>query len=185
MFELSAPSAHFSAAALRFAAFPFPPMRAISLRRSGLNFFFRNFASVCAAAFFRLAMMGLYHVKFCLRKQKTCDNLTFVSAFDITPRPIYNPVKPARDEKFKAFVRKLCCVVCGSYRLVEAAHFGPHGIGQKSCDYTCLPLCLRCHRTGPKSYHTLGARRFVEVHRLNVATHQAKVLKFYREKIAA
>ena len=80
-----------------------------------------------------------------------------------------------RDPKFLAFIRKLCCVVCGSYRLVEAAHFGAHGMGQKASDLDALPLCLKCHRTGPQSYHTLGARRFIEVHKLNVAMHQAQV----------
>jgi hypothetical protein len=106
-------------------------------------------------------------------------------AFDITPRPIYKAEKPIRDPKYLAMVRKLCCIVCGSYRLVEAAHFGPRGIGQKSSDLDALPLCLRCHRTGPQSYHVLGARRFVAFHKLDVAKHQERIRKFYLERIAA
>jgi hypothetical protein len=82
-------------------------------------------------------------------------------------------------------VRKLCCIVCTSYRLVEAAHFGAHGIGQKSSDHDALPLCLRCHRTGPHSYHVMGASRFLEFHKLDVAKHQATCRKFYLERIAA
>jgi hypothetical protein len=89
-----------------------------------------------------------------------------------------------RDCKYLAFIRKLCCCVCGSWRFVEAAHFGSRGLGQKASDLDALPLCLRCHRTGPKSYHTLGARRFVEVHKLNVAMHQEQCREGYR-RIAA
>lgn len=92
-----------------------------------------------------------------------------------------------RDAKYLSFIRKLCCVVCGSYRGVEAAHFGAHGMGQKASDLDTLPLCYKCHRTGSRSYHVLGARRFVEVHNLNVELHQRECREGYqriREKIA-
>ena len=108
----------------------------------------------------------------------------FVEAFEIQRRPIYRAERPVRDPKYLAFLRKLCCVVCGSYRGVEAAHFGAHGMGQKASDLDALSLCHRCHRTGPKSYHVLGARRFVEVHNLNVAVHQEQLRRGY-ERIAA
>lgn len=106
-------------------------------------------------------------------------------AFEISPRPIYKAEKPIRDPKYLAMVRKLCCIVCGSYRLVEAAHFGAHGIGQKSSDHDALPLCLKHHQTGPHSYHVLGARRFIEFHALDVRKHQKRIQKFYRKKVAA
>jgi hypothetical protein len=106
-------------------------------------------------------------------------------AFELQRRPIYRAEKPVRDPRFLAMVRKLCCIVCGSYRLVEAAHFGAHGMGQKSSDHDALPLCLKHHRTGPLSYHTLGARRFITFHNLDVRKHQERIQKFYREKIAA
>lgn len=102
-----------------------------------------------------------------------------VQAFEVKSRAMYHGVPPVRDREYLAFIRKLCCVVCGSYRLVEAAHFGPHGMGQRASDLDVLPLCLKHHRTGPQSYHTLGARRFVEAHQLNVAAHQAQVRAFY------
>jgi len=95
-----------------------------------------------------------------------------MEAFELKPRAIYKAGPPVRDPKYRAFLRKLCCVVCGSYRLVEAAHFGPHGTGQKSSDLDALPLCRRHHRTSAASYHELGARRFIEVYNLNVAAHQ-------------
>ena len=89
-----------------------------------------------------------------------------------------------RDYKYLAFIRKLCCCDCGSFRCVEAAHFGAHGMGQKASDLDALPLCLRCHRTGPKSYHTLGARRFRDVHELDVEGLQKQCREGYR-RIAA
>ena len=104
-----------------------------------------------------------------------------MEAFEIQRRPIYRAGKPVRDERYLAFLRKLCCIACGSFRSVEAAHFGPHGIGQKASDLDALPLCRKCHRTGPRSYHVLGARRFVEVHALNVELHQAQCRESYRQ----
>src|SRR6185369_14296789 len=60
---------------------------------------------------------------------------------------------PARDPKYRAFVRTWTCVVCritaemGSlfHCRVEAAHTGPHGISQKASDHTCVPLCRKHH----------------------------------------
>jgi hypothetical protein len=92
-----------------------------------------------------------------------------------------------RDANFLNFLRKLCCIVCGSFRGVESAHFGAHGLGQKASDLDALPLCYRCHRVGPRSYHVLGARRFIEVHKLNIELHQRECREGYRritEKIA-
>ena len=105
--------------------------------------------------------------------------------FDIRSGPIYRGAKPVRDRAYLAFLRKLCCVACGSYRLVEAAHFGAHGLSQKASDLDALPLCLSCHRTGPKAYHKLGARRFVAIHKLDVKAHQNRLQEFYRERMAA
>lgn len=82
-------------------------------------------------------------------------------------------------------VRKLCCVVCGSYRAVEAAHFGGHGMGQRASDHDSLPLCVKCHRIGPHSYHVLGGRCFIDFHSLNVFLHQKRLQEFYRTKVAA
>lgn len=106
-------------------------------------------------------------------------------ATQITPRPIYKAEKPIRDPKYLAMVRKLCCVVCGSYRAVEAAHFGGHGLGQRASDHDTLPLCVKCHRMGSHSYHALGGRRFIVFHALNVSLHQKRLQKFWKERIAA
>ena len=77
-------------------------------------------------------------------------------------------MKPARNPKYLAWIRTQPCLVCGSSGWIEAAHTGPHGLGQKSPDTSAVPLCARHHRTGNDSYHRLGPRRFCEVHDLDL-----------------
>ena len=77
-------------------------------------------------------------------------------------------MKPVRNPGYLRWIRTLPCAVCRTTRGVEAAHTGPHGLGQKSSDLSAIPLCARHHRTGPDSYHKLGPRKFAEVHQLNV-----------------
>jgi hypothetical protein len=77
-------------------------------------------------------------------------------------------MKPARDSRYLAWIRTLPCVVCGTTRGIEASHTGPHGLGQKSPDSSAIPLCSKHHRTGTSSYHKLGARRFAQVHDLDI-----------------
>ena len=77
-------------------------------------------------------------------------------------------MKPVRHLGYLQWIRTLPCSVCRTTRAVEAAHTGPHGLSQKSSDWSAIPLCARHHRTGKDSYHRLGPRRFAEVHRLNI-----------------
>ena len=77
-------------------------------------------------------------------------------------------MKPARNPRFLAWIRTLPCLVCGRTMGIEAAHTGAHGLGQKSSDMSAIPLCRRHHRTGPDSYHKLGARAFERYHRLGL-----------------
>ena len=77
-------------------------------------------------------------------------------------------MKPVRNPGYLRWIRSLPCAVCRTTRAVEAAHTGPHGLGQKSSDLSAIPLCGRHHRTGDDSYHRLGPRRFAEVHLLNI-----------------
>jgi hypothetical protein len=77
-------------------------------------------------------------------------------------------VKPQRNAQYLAWIRTLPCVVCGSTRGIEASHTGPHGLGQKSSDYSAIPLCVKHHRTGSDSYHRLGQRRFSALHKLDI-----------------
>jgi len=77
-------------------------------------------------------------------------------------------MKPVRNPGYLRWIRSLPCVVCRTTYAVEAAHTGPHGLGQKSSDLSAIPLCGRHHRTGDDSYHRLGPRRFAEVHQLDI-----------------
>jgi hypothetical protein len=77
-------------------------------------------------------------------------------------------VKPVRSPGYLKWIRTLPCSVCHRTRGVEAAHTGPHGLGQKSSDLSAIPLCARHHRTGDDSYHKLGPRKFAEVHQVNL-----------------
>ncbi len=78
-------------------------------------------------------------------------------------------MKPQRNPRYLAWIRSQPCCVCGSRRAIEAAHTGPHGLGQKSPDSSAIPLCAKHHRTGNDSYHRLGPRKFSEKHNLDVS----------------
>jgi hypothetical protein len=41
-------------------------------------------------------------------------------------------------------------------------------LGQKSSDYSAVPLCGAHHRSGRDSYHKLGPRRFSQRHNLDL-----------------
>jgi hypothetical protein len=82
------------------------------------------------------------------------------------------PQPPERNEQYKRFVRQFPCVCCGERRGIEAAHFGPHGIAQKSSDYSVLPLCREHHRTGKHAYHKMRPTDFATVHGIDVETLQ-------------
>ena len=77
------------------------------------------------------------------------------------PRP-----HPKVDEPYKSWIRLLPCVVCFTWRfriagysgMVECAHVGERGLGQKCHDRQTLPLCVFHHRTGPHSAHAIGKR---------------------------
>jgi hypothetical protein len=77
-------------------------------------------------------------------------------------------MKPKRDPMYLAWIRTLACVVCGSTRGIEASHTGPHGLGQKSSDFSAIPLCYKHHRTGKDSYHRLGPQKFAQTHDLDI-----------------
>lgn len=77
-------------------------------------------------------------------------------------------MKPERNWRYLAWILKQPCVVCGARNGIEAAHTGPHGLGQKSSDRSAIPLCVRHHRTGNDSYHRLGARKFAQLHHLDI-----------------
>ena len=59
---------------------------------------------------------------------------------------------PARNWKYRAWMRTLPCAACGTTSGVEAAHTGDDGgLSQKASDYTCVPLCHECHAQSGRS----------------------------------
>ena len=77
--------------------------------------------------------------------------------------------KPARNWKYRAWVRSLPCAVCGLEPAGEAAHTGSDGgMSQKSSDYSCIPLCSDCHTLGEKAYHRIGRETFEARHGLDI-----------------
>jgi len=91
-----------------------------------------------------------------------------MTAFAVRPRPAYARNSPVRDSRYLALVRTRPCAVCGRTWGIEAAHTGPHGMGQKASDLDAIPLCWKHHSTGNQSLHALGPVRFARVHKLDV-----------------
>jgi len=82
---------------------------------------------------------------------------------------------PDRSPDYLAWIRTLGCAVCsrvsGGATVIEAAHtnvLGPRGLGQKTSDFSAIPLCAAHHRENPDSYHRLGERWFAQVHQIRL-----------------
>lgn len=99
----------------------------------------------------------------------------------INSGPVKHFPKSIRDAKYRAFIRQFPCIVCGTRRDIEAAHFGPHGMSVKSCDSTCLPLCFDHHQAAKDSYHK-NAKDFATIHNLNVEELQKMFRRFWYMK---
>ena len=95
-----------------------------------------------------------------------------IQAFTIRPKPITRQEAPVDNPRYRAWIRTFPCVVCGSARRVEAAHTGPHGLGQKSDSRQCIPLCRYHHRIAEDSYHasalTFAAKHYLDIPNLIV-----------------
>jgi hypothetical protein len=55
--------------------------------------------------------------------------------------------------------------------VIEAAHtnvLGPRGLGQKTTDFSAIPVCAAHHRENLDSYHRLGEKEFSQRHRLDL-----------------
>lgn len=84
--------------------------------------------------------------------------------FGIASR-MYRSIRPVRSESYKAFVRSFACICCGTMRRFrDAAHIGPHGVGQKASDLDTVPACRACHR----ELHRLGRVKFEMLHELDL-----------------
>jgi hypothetical protein len=82
-----------------------------------------------------------------------------------------NPGLPGLDSN--ASVRRVfvCLRVSGGLTVIEAAHtnaLGPRGMGQKTSDFSAIPLCTTHHRENPDSYHHLGEHWFAQAHQIQL-----------------
>ena len=63
---------------------------------------------------------------------------------------------PDQAETYRAWIRQQPSCVSESTCNIEACHTGPHGLGQKSSGYTCIPLTheehMELHRIGPRQF---------------------------------
>jgi hypothetical protein len=66
---------------------------------------------------------------------------------EIRPGKIYRTHQPIRDDEYRRFIKSLPCVGCLKTWWVDPAHTGPHGIGQKACDLTCIPRSIQTENT--------------------------------------
>lgn len=66
--------------------------------------------------------------------------------------------KPRRDPLYRRFIKSLPCFACGQTWQVDPCHTGPHAISQKADDYTCIPLCRKCHDRYDKAPYDFQAR---------------------------
>lgn len=60
-------------------------------------------------------------------------------------RAVPKPLKPARSERYLAFVRAKSCCSCKAAGPSDPHHFGGRGMGQKTDDFRTVPLCRFCH----------------------------------------
>ena len=95
---------------------------------------------------------------------------------------------PERSSAYLAWIRTLRCAVClrppSDYFRIEAAHtsiLGPRGLGQRSSDFSAIPLCYWHHRGGQDSYHRLGERRFAEAHQVSLQELVATLNELHRD----
>jgi hypothetical protein len=77
-------------------------------------------------------------------------------------------MRPIRHSGYRRSHRSLPCACCNTRRGIEAAHTGPRGLGQKSSDLSCIPLCHEHHNHGNESYHALGPVKFSERWKLEI-----------------
>ena len=88
----------------------------------------------------------------------------------------YRPAKPARDPEYRRWVKRLPCAACGRTWGIDPAHTGPHGLGQKSSDLKCIPLCRRCHDA-----FDAAPQEFAEQHQIEVPVLIQRLNRVYNE----
>ena len=68
--------------------------------------------------------------------------------------------KTMRSEPYKAFIRRLPCMICGRESQHHHEPLNGHGMGLKGPDNEALPLCVVHHN----QRHAVGRETFYRVH---------------------
>jgi hypothetical protein len=97
-----------------------------------------------------------------------------IQPFQVAPGQIYQREILVRDDKYRRYVKQFPCVGCRRTWMIDPAHCGPHGTGQKASDLTCIPLCRKCHRE-----FDANPVKFVESRRLDIPALQRMFQRFY------
>ena len=95
----------------------------------------------------------------------------------VAQRPLYIQAPPVRSEDYKRWIRSWPCLVCATRRQIEASHTGPHGLGQKAADTSCVPLCKKHHA----ELHQ-GVQDFQERHQIELANVIAMFAAIWAER---
>jgi len=78
---------------------------------------------------------------------------------------MYRAIRPVRSPHYLAWVRSFPCIACGTQKKSrDAAHVGPHGMGQKACDLSTVPACRSCHQ----QLHRMGRLKFEMLHGIDL-----------------
>jgi hypothetical protein len=96
----------------------------------------------------------------------------------LLPGPMYSGAKPIRDPAYKRFIRALPCIACFHTWGIDPCHTGQHGVSQKACDYSCIPLCRQCH-----GEYDANPVRFAARHKLDIPTLIKVFTTFYQTKL--
>ena len=99
-------------------------------------------------------------------------------AQQIRPGTMYEGAKPERDREYLRFIKRLPCVACAKTWWVDACHTGPHGLGQKSSDYSAIPLCRVHHEE-----FDACPWKFAWKHHLDIPALIEMFQHFYQEKL--
>lgn len=90
------------------------------------------------------------------------QELRLVHCGPATLRAVPAPRALYRSGPYLAFVRARACCSCGLPGPSDPHHAGERGVGQKADDYSCVPLCRRCH-VQVTDHYTLPGRDRAEV----------------------
>ena len=90
------------------------------------------------------------------------------TATRITPQSLTQLPRPGRNPAYVKFIRSQPCSVSGRNWNIEAAHTGPHALGRKADDLSCIPLHRDFHTRKPLSYHVLGRVGFEKAHGISI-----------------